>query len=78
MTQEPIISPRSRELCSMTIVYRFSSPVWLQTLKHRLAGVIVSEDQDSKLNTKALLKTIVNLEAGQALLFSPSAPLDFA
>lgn len=76
-TQEPTISPRLLDLCSMTIVHRFSSPAWLQTLKVHLAGVSTSEDQDSKRNVKELFKTIVNLEAGQALLFSTSALLDF-
>lgn len=37
-TQEPSISPRLLDLCSVTIVHRFTSPDWLETLKKHLAG----------------------------------------
>ncbi|OAA64778.1 hypothetical protein ISF_04188 [Cordyceps fumosorosea ARSEF 2679] len=37
-TQEPTISPKLLDLCSATIVHRFSSPEWLTTLKGHLAG----------------------------------------
>ncbi|OBT69558.1 hypothetical protein VE03_00820 [Pseudogymnoascus sp. 23342-1-I1] len=38
-TQEPTISPALLDLCSITIVHRFSSPEWMQTLKSHLAAV---------------------------------------
>lgn len=37
-TQEPTISPKLLDLCSATIVHRFTSPEWLMTLKAHLAG----------------------------------------
>ncbi len=37
-TQEPTISPRLLDLCSVTIVHRFTSPNWLNTLMKHLAG----------------------------------------
>lgn len=37
-TQEPIISPKLLDLCSVTIVHRFTSPEWLMSLKRHLAG----------------------------------------
>ncbi|KAI9896756.1 hypothetical protein N3K66_008928 [Trichothecium roseum] len=37
-TQEPTISTRLLDLCSITIVHRFSSPDWLQVLQKHLAG----------------------------------------
>ncbi|KAJ6788802.1 hypothetical protein PWT90_02805 [Aphanocladium album] len=37
-TQEPTISPKLLDLCSATIVHRFTSPEWLNTLKKHLAG----------------------------------------
>ncbi|KAF5648000.1 P-loop containing protein [Fusarium sp. NRRL 52700] len=37
-TQEPTVSTRLLDLCSMTIVHRFTSPDWLQVLKRHLAG----------------------------------------
>lgn len=59
----------------MTIVHRFTSPSWLQMLRSHLAGICSIEDSSGR-DIKQIFKLIVNLEAGQALLFSPSAILD--
>jgi hypothetical protein len=84
-TQEPTISPRLLDLCSFSIVHRFTSPDWLRTLRRHLAGAASSiesssddsEDQASSGSkngaTKDLFSEIVTLKVGQALLFSPSA-----
>lgn len=74
-TQEPTISSKLLDLSSMTIVHRFTSPSWLQTLKSHLAGISSTEGSSSR-DIKQIFQLIVNLEAGQALLFSPSAILD--
>ncbi|OQN96426.1 hypothetical protein B0A48_17482 [Cryoendolithus antarcticus] len=37
-TQEPPISEKLLDLCSVTIVHRFTPPEWLQTLKRHLSG----------------------------------------
>lgn len=74
-TQEPTISPKLLDLSSMTIVHRFTSPSWLQALKSHLAGISDNEES-SQRDVSEIFKEIVNLEAGQALLFSPSAILD--
>lgn len=37
-TQEPTISPKLLDLCSVTIVHRFTSPDWLHALQRHLAG----------------------------------------
>jgi len=71
-TQEPTISPALLDLSSMTIVHRFTSPNWLAALKSHLAGVS-SEGHASKRDVVKIFDQIVNLEAGEALLFSPSA-----
>ncbi|KAK3174211.1 hypothetical protein OEA41_001455 [Lepraria neglecta] len=71
-TQEPTISPALLDLSSMTIVHRFTSPSWLTALKSHLAGVSI-EREVSKRDVAKIFKQIVNLEAGEALLFSPSA-----
>lgn len=68
-TQEPTISPKLLDLTSMTIVHRFSSRVWLTTLKAHLAGASYADDE-------AIFNAIVALQAGEALLFSPSAIMD--
>lgn len=73
-TQEPTISPALLDLSSMTIVHRFTSPTWLAALKSHLAGVS-SEGESSKRDVGEIFRQIVNLDAGQALLFSPSAML---
>ena len=74
-TQEPTISPKLLDLCSMTIVHRFTSPTWLQALRSHLAGVFSFEDDDQGRDIKEIFNKIVNLEAGEALLFSPSTML---
>ncbi|KXX78846.1 hypothetical protein MMYC01_204026 [Madurella mycetomatis] len=38
-TQEPTISPKLLDLCSVTVVHRFTSPDWLGALRRHLAGV---------------------------------------
>ncbi|KUI62594.1 hypothetical protein VP1G_09702 [Cytospora mali] len=38
-TQEPTVSPKLLDLCSVTIVHRFTSPDWLRALQRHLAGV---------------------------------------
>ena len=73
-TQEPTISQKLLDLCSMTIVHRFTSPSWLQALKTHLAGVSVFDDDETR-DIKQIFKKIVDLEAGEALLFSPSMML---
>ncbi|KAI3399517.1 hypothetical protein diail_6539 [Diaporthe ilicicola] len=37
-TQEPTVSPRLLDLCSITVVHRFTSPEWLRALRRHLAG----------------------------------------
>ena len=62
-TQEPTISTKLLDLSSMTIVHRFTSPHWLQTLKSHLAAVSSVTDDDGR-DLKQLFKKIVELEAG--------------
>jgi hypothetical protein len=54
-TQEPTISPRLLDLCSVTIVHRFTSPDWMRALQKHLAGASnwldssMEQDDDSTL-----------------------------
>jgi hypothetical protein len=64
----------------VTIVHRFTSPDWLCTLKKHLAAAAsdpFQDDMDRRADkqayTAAMLKEIVELGVGEALLFSPSA-----
>jgi hypothetical protein len=58
-TQEPTISPRLLDLCSVTIVHRFTSPDWLATLKQHLAGASVCMDA---INETEKSKSIVKFD----------------
>ncbi|KAB8339324.1 hypothetical protein FH972_022257 [Carpinus fangiana] len=78
-TQEPTISPRLLDLCSMTLVHRFTSPAWLNALRSHLAGAsdFANDNPGAQKRSKQdLMDEIVNLRVGESLLFSPSAMLD--
>lgn len=70
-TQEPTLSPRLLDLCNVTIVHRFLSPAWFDTLRSHLAGAGLTNE-----NVMRMFDTIVGLKTGQALLYSPTAMLD--
>ncbi|KAE9378986.1 hypothetical protein N431DRAFT_149871 [Stipitochalara longipes BDJ] len=74
-TQEPTISPKLLDLCSMTIVHRFTSPDWLRELKNHLASLDHDEDSPEKSNIRLMkiFNDIVKLRVGEAFLFAPSA-----
>ncbi|KAK1976874.1 hypothetical protein LZ30DRAFT_753201 [Colletotrichum cereale] len=88
-TQEPTVSTKLLDLCSMTVVHRFTSPDWLHTLRGHLAGVSsvsVAAPERQDLDTAVspvvvgvkdpageLFAKIVSLQTGQALVFAPSA-----
>lgn len=56
-TQEPTVSPRLLDLCSVTIVHRFSSPAWLQTLRSHLVRVSSCESEEqSRLSVASAAK----------------------
>ncbi len=82
-TQEPTISPKLLDLCSITIVHRFTSPDWLQCLRLHLAALDADQDgteqtsnSTAKENAKGTFNEIVKLRVGEALLFAPSAIID--
>lgn len=71
-TQEPSISPRLIDLCSITIMHRFSSPEWLDVLRRH---ILVSDKEGDGGNKVGLLREIMRLKTGEALVFAPSAAL---
>jgi len=80
-TQEPTISTKFVDLSSMTIVHRFTSPEWFQALRSHLAGMSSlgeagATNASEGRNVDRIFDEIVELETGEALLFSPSALLD--
>ncbi|KHN99359.1 uncharacterized protein MAM_03057 [Metarhizium album ARSEF 1941] len=82
-TQEPTISPTLLDLCTVTIVHRFTSPSWLESLRKHLAGASLSEKKtkagedesggSSAASLAGLLGRIISLRQGEALMFCPSA-----
>ncbi|GAB1193388.1 hypothetical protein APSETT444_002604 [Aspergillus pseudonomiae] len=73
-TQEPTISPRLIDLCSMTIIHRFTSPEWYRTIKKHVPIGDQSNSQRSEESFDALHE-IARLQTGEALIFAPSAYL---
>jgi DNA helicase HerA-like ATPase len=69
-TQEPSISPKLIDLCSITIMHRFSSPEWLDVLQRH---ILVSDEEGDRGNKVGLLREIMRLKTGEALVFAPSA-----
>lgn len=65
-TQEPTISADLMDLCSTTIVHHFKSPAWFTAIKDHLAAASEADRQE-------MFHTIVKLNAGQSLVFSPSS-----
>ena len=62
-TQEPTISPRLLDLCSITIVHRFTSPDWLATLKQHLAGASSCVDVIKGIDCSDEVKDLVQLKS---------------
>jgi hypothetical protein len=76
-TQEPTLSPNLLDLCSVTIVHRFTSPAWFKMLRSHLAGAVIGASNESKtFSDDSIFSQIVCLKTGEALVFSPSAILD--
>lgn len=70
-TQEPTISEKLLDLCSVSIVHRFSSPSWFAAIKEHLGGA--SSMTLTPAEQKAMFERIVDLPVGQSLVFSPSS-----
>ncbi|EMD59039.1 hypothetical protein COCSADRAFT_41591 [Bipolaris sorokiniana ND90Pr] len=82
-TQEPTIAPAFLDLCTVTIIHRFSSPAWLHALDAHIALMqqhesdsIAQRDNHSnsrKETAREIFKKIIQLKPGEALVFAPSA-----
>ncbi|KAL4892019.1 hypothetical protein BDV59DRAFT_202920 [Aspergillus ambiguus] len=72
-TQEPTISPRLIDLCSVTIIHRFSSPEWYRVIQNH---VPMNGRRDSGVEDGANgFYRISSLRTGEALVYAPSAYL---
>ena len=68
-TQEPTISPRLMDLCSVTVVHRFTSPEWFAVLRRHISV------EGEKRNPDEIFRQILKLRVGEALIFAPSTIL---
>ncbi|CAG7968190.1 unnamed protein product [Penicillium salamii] len=76
-TQEPTLAPTLLELCNTTIIHRFSSPAWYKSIKSHIAG---ANDHFSGMKNGLdddIFSKIVRLATGEALVFCPTALLDY-
>ncbi|KAK4892451.1 hypothetical protein LTR27_009107 [Elasticomyces elasticus] len=72
-TQEPTISERLLDLCSVSIMHRFTSPAWFTAIKDHLGGA--SALTSSPEEQKAMFERILSLPVGESLVFSPASYL---
>nr|POF15428.1 hypothetical protein CFP56_71924 [Quercus suber] len=72
-TQEPTISAKLLDLCTVSIVHRFTSPAWFSVLRDHLgaASRLVSTTAQQDL----MFEQIMDLGVGESFLFAPSAYL---
>ncbi|SPO05446.1 uncharacterized protein DNG_08133 [Cephalotrichum gorgonifer] len=79
-TQEPTVSPKLLDLCSVTIVHRFSSPAWMKALRDHLAGGVEERRSGKKAGVEVAdhFDRIVKLRVGEALMFAPNAAVSLA
>ncbi|KAF2760277.1 hypothetical protein EJ05DRAFT_508831 [Pseudovirgaria hyperparasitica] len=75
-TQEPTVSPKLLDLCSMTFVHRFSSPDWFGVLSGHIAGLAKKPGEEGARDGRDLFQEIVELKVGESYLFAPTAVLD--
>ncbi|KAK5123569.1 hypothetical protein LTR85_002607 [Meristemomyces frigidus] len=70
-TQEPSISEKLLDLCSISIVHHFNSPAWFAAIRGHLGGAssLVTSDQQQQ----NMFEQIVDLQVGESLVFSPSS-----
>jgi hypothetical protein len=64
-TQEPTVDPRLMDLCSMTVIHRFTSPAWFSVLKGHIA-----KDWETDQN---VFKKILELRTGEAIVYAPNS-----
>ncbi|PPJ58981.1 hypothetical protein CBER1_04084 [Cercospora berteroae] len=70
-TQEPTISTDLLDLCSVSIVHRFTSPAWFAAIRGHLGGAskMLREGEEER----DLFGDIVELNVGECVVFCPGA-----
>ncbi|KAK3613228.1 hypothetical protein LTR22_028240, partial [Elasticomyces elasticus] len=70
-TQEPTISEKLLDLCSISIVHHFKSPAWFRSIRNHLGGAsgLVNSDKEQAM----LFEQILTLPVGESRVFAPGA-----
>ena len=69
-TQEPTLAPSLLELSSFSVIHRFNSPAWLNLVSRHIG--FSSDNQNDRIR---LLKEIMALQTGEALVYAPTAAI---
>jgi hypothetical protein len=72
-TQEPTLSPRLIDLCTMTVIHRFTSPDWMSVLKKHVS---IPENGKNNGERGSVFNQILRLKTGEAFVFAPSAIIE--
>ena len=76
-TQEPSISAKFLDLCSVSIIHRFTSPAWFAAIREHLGGassMVNAEEGVERRGSRAdLFRRILALNVGESLAFSPTS-----
>lgn len=70
-TQEPTISETLLDLCTTSIIHRFTSPAWFRSMRNHLGAA--SNLASTPSERQAMFIRIMELETGHSLVFSPPA-----
>ncbi|KAK5675042.1 hypothetical protein LTR17_027787, partial [Elasticomyces elasticus] len=70
-TQEPTISEKMLDLCSISIVHHFKSPAWFRSIRNHLGGASGLVNSDKEQAT--LFEQILTLPVGESRVFAPGA-----
>lgn len=70
-TQEPTLSSKLLDLCSVSIVHHFKSPAWFTTIRNHLGGASSLTGTSTEL--EKMFESIMNLRTGESLVFAPEA-----
>ncbi|KAK9774888.1 putative AAA+ ATPase domain-containing protein [Seiridium cardinale] len=79
-TQEPTVSPKLLDLCSITVVHRFQSPDWLQVLKGHLAGlstnsqILIRDEQIRRERGQDESEAIATFDGVKGISIAPQNP----
>lgn len=70
-TQEPTVSEKLLDLCTVSIIHRFTSPAWFTSIRNHLGAASKLTLPTSEYDT--MFTRIMNLGVGESLVFAPSA-----